>query len=77
MCRKMNGMRKRAVRIMYKSLFVAYVMYGSSEYMKSKYARKIMNRCQKIVLYEYVQLSEYVQDCFDGWNTSSNGYDGA
>ena len=53
------GMRKRAVRILCKGLFVACVMYGSSvccEYMKSKYARDIMNRFQRIVLYACLKV---------------------
>ena len=57
------GMRKRAVRIVCKGLFVACVMYGSSvccESMKSKYARDIMNRCQRIVLYACLKVCKTV-----------------
>ena len=42
------SMRKRALRMMCKGLFIVCVMYGSSvwyEYMKSKYVKEIMNRC--------------------------------
>lgn len=57
------GMKKRVVRMMYKSLFVACVMYGSSvwcEYVRSKCARNIMNRCQRIVLYACLNVYKTV-----------------
>lgn len=47
------GLRKKAVRILYKGLFSACVMYGASVWysvMKFKYARELMNRCQRTVL---------------------------
>lgn len=47
-------MKKRTVRMMYKSLFVVCVMYGSCvwcEYMRSNYAREIMNKYQRLVQY--------------------------
>ena len=56
-------MRKHAMRIVYKGLFVACVMYGSSvccEYMRSKYARDIMNRCQRVVLYGCLNVCKIV-----------------
>ena len=48
------GMRKRAARIIYKGLFVACMMYGASvwrDIMKYEYARALLNRCQRMVLY--------------------------
>lgn len=57
------GMRKCAVKMVYKGLFVACVMYGSNvwcEYMKSKFARAIMNRCQRIVLYVCLNVCKTV-----------------
>ena len=62
------GMRKRVVRIVFKGLFVACVMYGSSvccESMKSKYARDIMNRCQRIVLYACLKVCKTVSTASD------------
>lgn len=57
------GMRKRAVRMMYKGLFVACVMYSSSvwcEYVKTKYARNILIRCQRVVLYACLNVCKTV-----------------
>ncbi|KAK2577563.1 hypothetical protein KPH14_012910, partial [Odynerus spinipes] len=47
------GLRKKAVKILYKGLFSACVMYGASVWygvMKFGYARELMNRCQRVVL---------------------------
>lgn len=47
------GLKKKAVCVLYKGLFLASVMYVASvwyEIIKYEYARKIMNRCQKVVL---------------------------
>lgn len=49
-----SGIRKLAVRKIYKELFVGCVMYVLClwcGYMKSKYARDITNRCHKILVY--------------------------
>ena len=61
------GIRKRAVRIIYKGLFVACVMYGASvwcDMMKYDYARVLMNRCQRMVLYACLNVCRTVStDC--------------
>jgi len=47
------GLRKRAVSVLYRGLFMACVMYGASvwyEVMRFGYARELINRCQRIVL---------------------------
>lgn len=47
------GLRKRAVRMIYNGMFVASVMYGASVWygmMRYEYARKMVNRCQRVVL---------------------------
>lgn len=57
------GMRKRAVRLVYKGLFVACVMYGASvwyEVMQYEYARDLMNRCQRVVLYACLNVCRTV-----------------
>lgn len=67
------GYEKACCKNGVKGLFVARVMYGSNvwcEYMKSNYAREIMNRCQRIVCW-----FECVQDHFNGRNANFNGCD--
>ena len=57
------GMRKRALRVIYKGLFVSCVMYGASvwcEAMKFDYARTLVNRCQRVVLYACVNACRTV-----------------
>jgi len=47
------GLRKKAVRVLYKGLFSTCVMYGASVWcgmMRFGYARDMMNRCQRVVL---------------------------
>lgn len=46
-------MRKRAIRVIYKRLFAASVMYGASvwyELMRYGYGREWINRCQRVVM---------------------------
>ena len=83
------SMRKCAVRMMCKGLFIVCVMYGSSvwyEYMKSKYVKEIMNRCQRIVLYACLNVCNTVStdgmqvlmdmprnlECMSGWSICEN-----
>lgn len=47
------GLRKRAVRVLYKGLFSATIMYEASVWYRSMryaYARDMMSKCQRIVL---------------------------
>lgn len=55
-------MRKRAVRIVYKSLCGACVMYGTSMWCECmrKYARDIINRYQRIVLYACLSVCKTI-----------------
>jgi len=46
-------LQKKAMRVIYKGLFVASVMHGSSVWyssMRYEYARKLINRCQKVTM---------------------------
>lgn len=65
------GLRKRAVRVLYKGLFSACVMYGASVWcgvMRFGYARDMMNRCQRVVLYACLNVCRSVGgDASDGW----------
>ena len=66
------GMRKRAVRIIYKGLFVACVLYGASvwcDMIKYEYARVLLNRCQRMVLYACLNVSNR----FDGQHANFDG----
>ena len=55
------GIRKRALRIIYKGLFVACVMHGASVWCDMmKYARVLMNRCQRMVLYACLNVCRTV-----------------
>ncbi|CAK9801625.1 Retrovirus-related Pol polyprotein from type-1 retrotransposable element R1 (Fragment) [Anthophora quadrimaculata] len=57
------GMKKRALRIVYKGLFVASVMYGASVWygmMEYEYARDLMNRCQRIAMYACLNVCRTV-----------------
>ena len=57
------GMRKRAVRIIYEGLFVGCVMYGVSvwcDIMKYEYARALLNRYQRMLLYACLNVCKTV-----------------
>ncbi|CAK9796609.1 Retrovirus-related Pol polyprotein from type-1 retrotransposable element R1 (Fragment) [Anthophora quadrimaculata] len=57
------GMKKRALRIVYKGLFVASVMYGASVWygmMEYEYARDLLNRCQRIAMYACLNVCRTV-----------------
>jgi len=47
------GLQKKALRVIYKSLFIASVMHGASVWyssMQYEYARKLINRCQRVAM---------------------------
>ena len=57
------GLGRRAVRILYKGLFVACAAYGSSvfaDFARSVYGRKLLYACQRVILYACIPVCRTV-----------------
>ena len=61
--RKDWGLRRRAISIIYKGLFVACMSYGAGVWFRTlsfAYARESLNRCQRLVLYACLNVCRTV-----------------